>query len=293
MNHEAPILVTGATGTVGRRVVAELLAAGRRVRAADIDATRIRGTFGDQVEPVRLDFTDPRTWSGAYAGVDIMFLMRPPHLSKVARDMVPSLQAAQGAGVRHMVLLSLQGAESNRAVPHAKLEAWLLTSGLHWTFVRPSFFAENLTGTHLTDIRDRDEIVVPAGAGATAFVTAADVAAVAISALLDPARHSGKAWTPTGPEALTYSQIAAILTDVLGRPINYRKPGVLHYARHAKGTLGMPWGMVAVTTVIYTVARLGKASDLTDDVRTVTGRDPVSFRAWADQHCDEWVPPPA
>jgi uncharacterized protein YbjT (DUF2867 family) len=285
----APVLVTGATGTIGRLVVAALLAAGRPVRAADVATARIGEAFGDTVEPVALDFTDAATWSQAYRGAEVMFLMRPPQLSNIARDMAPSLEAAKAAGVRHMVLLSLQGAETNTVVPHAKIEAWLRGSGLAWTFVRPSFFMENLTTTHVSDIRDRDEIVVPAGSGPTAFVAAADVAAVATAALLDPAAHRNRAWTPTGPEALTYAEVAAILTEVLGRPVRYTKPGVLRYARHARSTLGMPLGMVLVTTAIYSVARLGKAGGLTDDVARVTGRPPVPFRDWAAQHRDAWV----
>jgi uncharacterized protein YbjT (DUF2867 family) len=291
----APTLVTGATGTIGRHVVAGLHAEGLPVRAAATDPARVNRVLGDvladTVEPVRLDFTDPVTWADAYADAEVVFLVRPPQLANIARDMVPSLEAARRCGVRHVVLLSLQGAESNRVVPHATIEAWLRRSGLHWTFVRPSFFAENLTTTHVTDIRDRDEIVVPAGAGATAFVTAADVAAVVTAALLDPTVHRGRAWTPTGPESLTYAEVAAILSDVLDRPIRYRRPGAGRYATHARRTLGMPWGMVAVTTAIYTVARLGKAGGLTDDVRVATGRDPIAFRDWAEEHRDAWLRP--
>ncbi len=283
------VLVTGATGTIGRRVVEALLTAGRAVRAADVSTQRVLQAFGDAVEPVVLDFTDPSTWAQGYAGVEVMFLMRPPHLSNIARDMVPSLEAAKAAGVRHIVLLSLQRAETTRVVPHARLEAWLRRSRLAWTFVRPSFFMENLTSTHLTDVRDRDEIMVPAGTGRTAFVAAADVAEVAVAALLDPASHRNRAWTPTGPQALTYAEVAAILSDVLGRAIRYAQPGALRYARHAHSVLGMPTAMVLVTTGIYSVARFGKAGGLTDDVRTVTGHEPQHFRAWAEQSSAAWA----
>ncbi len=286
---EGAVLVTGSTGTIGREVVAALRATGRRVRAADVDTARILEVLGQDVEPVRLDFTDPATWAGAYAGIEVMFLLRPPQLSHVRRDLAPSLEAAKQAGVRHVVLLSLQGAESNRVVPHARIERWLRESGLDWTFVRPSFFAENLTTTHVSDIRDRDEIVVPAGDGRTAFVAARDVAAVATAALLDPASHRGRAWTTTGPEALTYAEVAAVLSGVLGRTIRYRRPGAARYARHARSVLGLPWGMVAVTTAIYTVARLGRAGGLTDDVREVTGRDPLDFKTWAGGHRGAWA----
>lgn len=287
---DSPILITGATGNVGRPIVEALVAAGRPVRAA-VGPTGLAG-LGKQAPPTPdslvLDFTDPATWPAAYDGVERMFLLRPPHLSKPKTQMLPSLEAAKVAGVRHVVLLSLQGAEGNRFVPHAALESWLRASGLSWTFVRASFFMQNLTTTHLSDIRDRDEIVVPAGRGATAFIDAADVAAVAAAALLDPEQHHNRAWTPTGPAALTYTEIAQTLSDTLGRPIRYDNPGALRYALHARRTLHMPWGMVAVTTAIYTVARLGKADGLTDDVNRVTGRDPISFKEFAQTHAWAW-----
>lgn len=283
-----PVLVTGATGNIGAPVVRRLLAADRRVRAAASSAEAVRKLFGDTVEAVELDFTDPRTWHRAFNDVRQMFLMRPPQLSRPKKQMVPALETAHAAGVRQMVFLSLQGAEKNRIVPHAALETWLRDSDVEWTFVRPSFFMQNLSTTHAVDIRTTDSIVVPAGGGATAFVDAEDVAAVVATALLDPATHKRKAWTVTGSEALTYFQVAALLGDVLGRRITYAKPGILTYARHAKRQLGMPAAMIAVTTAIYTTARLGKAAGLTDDFTTVTGRKPATFADFAVRERNVW-----
>lgn len=288
IDPRAPILVTGALGNVGRAVAGELVAAGRTVRAAELDTSKVAEQFEGDVNAVRFDFIDPSSWEEAFAGVEILFLMRPPQLGNVRRDMVPALEAAKAAGVRHMVLLSLQGAERNKVVPHARLEQWLRESGLDWTFVRPSFFMENLSTTHAADIRARDSIIVPAGGGRTAFVAAEDVAAVAAAALLDPGAHVRRAWTPTGPEALTYDEVAEILTDVLQRPVRYTRPGVLRYLRHATHTLGMVREMALVTAAIYTVARLGRAGGLTDDVRAVTGREPIAMRDWAGQHRQSW-----
>ena len=287
-----PVLVTGATGNVGAAVVQALLTAGVSVRAAAGTPDRVRERFGDTVQAVTLDFTDPVTWPDAYDGVQRMFLLRPPQLGKPDTQMLPSLEYARAAGVRQMVFLSLQGAESNKVVPHAKIEAWLKKSGVDWTFVRASFFMQNLTTTHLTDIRDRDDIMVPAGRGATAFVDAQDVAEVAAAALIDPDAHRNRAWTPTGPEALTYQDIATELTQVLGRTITYRRPGALRYAWHAHRTLAMPWGMIAVTTTIYTIARLGKAAALTTDVHAVLGRAPVGFASFAARERKTLTPGP-
>jgi uncharacterized protein YbjT (DUF2867 family) len=204
--------------------------------------------------------------------------------------MLPALEAAKAAGVEHVVLLSLQGAEHNTVVPHHALEVWLRESGLSWTFVRAAFFMQNLTTTHLTDVRDRDAIMVPAGDGATAFVDVRDVAAVATEGLLDPEQHRNRAWTPTGPQAITYTEVAAILTGVLGRRISYPRPGLVRYARHARTVLGMPWGMVAVTCAIYTIARLGRAGTLTDDVLVVTGHAPMAFNTFAEREVRKWDP---
>lgn len=282
-----PILVTGALGTIGSQVTEALHAAGVPVRAAELDAAATEARFPG-VEAVPFNFTDPATWQ-SFENVTVMFLVRPPALSNIGRDMVPSLEAAKRAGVEHIVLLSLQGAESNRVVPHAKIEAWLRDSGLAWTFVRPSFFMENLSGTHAGDIRDRDCLLVPAGTGRTSFVAAQDVAAVAAAALLDPDQHRFTAWTPTGAQALTYYEVAAILSNVAGRTIRYGKPGLPRYLVHAVRTLGLPLPMAMVTAAIYTVARLGKADGLTGDVQTVTGHEPILFEDWALAHKAVWM----
>jgi uncharacterized protein YbjT (DUF2867 family) len=218
-----------------------------------------------------------------------MFLLRPPQLGNVRRDLLPAVEQAARTGLRHVVFLSLQGADRNRVVPHAKVESALRASGLDWTFVRPSFFMQNLTTTHRTDVAD-GHLVVPAGGGRTAFVDALDVAAVAAAALRDPAAHAGKAWTPTGPEALTYGEVAAELSQALAGRVSYDRPGLLRYARHARSALGMPWGMVAVTGAIYTVARLGLAAGLTDDVREVTGAAPRTFADFARRESAAWTP---
>ncbi|PFG43367.1 uncharacterized protein YbjT (DUF2867 family) [Isoptericola jiangsuensis] len=281
------ILVTGARGNVGSVVARELRTAGASLRSG------VRAPAAGAADDVAFDFTDPATWAAAFDGVTSMFLVRPPAIGNVRRDLLPAMAAARDAGVEHVVFLSLQGAEKNKVVPHATVESWLRGSGLAWTFVRASFFHQNLSITHASDVRDRDEILVPAGRGATAFVDAEDVGAVAAAALLDPAPHRDRAWTVTGPRALTYGEVASILSAELGRPIRYPRPGALRYARHARRTLEMPWGMVAVTTAIYTTARLGLAAGLTDDVRTVLGRDPIDLAAFAHRERRAWLRSPA
>ncbi|MGX6607386.1 NmrA family NAD(P)-binding protein [Micromonosporaceae bacterium Da 78-11] len=290
-----PILVTGASGNVGRHIVNQLVAAGAAVRAAGRSPAAPHEASPPEhsaIAWVPFGFAEPDSWAAAFDGVQTMFLLRPPAISNVRRDLLPAVAAAQRAGVQHVVFLSLQGAQRIRIVPHAKVETWLRSSGLDWTFVRPSFFTQNMSTTHAADIRDRDEIVVPAGLGRTAFVDVADVAAVATTALLHPEQHRRQAWTVTGPEALTYVQVAEMLSQILGRTITYTRPGVVHYLRHAHQVLGLPRTMTAVTAAIYLAARLGLAAELTDHVRRVTGRDPLTVAQTAGRERAAWMPQP-
>jgi len=286
----APVLVTGATGNVGAPLVAALSAAGVPVRAAvrDPDVASASLAASPGLEYVRFDFHDPGTFS-AFEGVERMFLLRPPAIADVKGVIGPALDAARERGVRHVVFLSIQGAERNRFVPHHKIEAYLRSSGMDWTFIRAAYFMQNLSTTHASDILERDEIFIPAGRRSrTAHVDARDVAAVAAVALTTDG-HVGRAYTPTGPTALTYDECAAILSDVLGRTIQYADPNPIRYWRHMRQQ-GMARGMVAVTLGIYIAARLGLAAGLTDDVAAVTGRAPLGFRQFAEDSRAAWEP---
>ncbi|MDQ2999203.1 MAG: SDR family oxidoreductase [Chloroflexota bacterium] len=282
------ILVTGALGNVGAEVVKLLRQSGRPVHAAGTRPAAIAQRFGSQVEATWLDFEKPESFGAALAGVERMFLMRPPAISNVRRYIFPVIDAAKQAGVRQIVFLSLIGVEKNRVVPHYKIEQHILKSGLEYTFLRPSFFMQNLSTTHRDEIKDQNEIFVPAGRGKTSFIDARDIAAVATLTLTE-AGHANQIYELTGDEALDYGQVAALLTDVLGRSITYRHPSLLQFMRrqHAKGT---PLAFAAVMAGIYTTARLGLAARLTGDLRRLLGRAPISFKQYVEDYQACWQP---
>jgi uncharacterized protein YbjT (DUF2867 family) len=114
---------------------------------------------------VAFDFLQPETYAAAFAGQRAVFLIRPPTISDVKRYINPAVDAAVQAGVAHIVFLSLLGVEKNAFVPHHKIEAHLLASGIAYTFLRASFFMQNLSTTHREDIARHDENFVPAGHG--------------------------------------------------------------------------------------------------------------------------------
>jgi uncharacterized protein YbjT (DUF2867 family) len=256
------------------------------VRAAVRDPSKLEGFALHRADVVAFDFTDPQTFGPALEGIDRVFLMRPPAVMDIRGTIDPFVAAAKAVGVRRVVVLSLQGAEKNRLVPHAKMEASVAASGMPRTFLRAGFFMQNLSTTHRADIAEHGEIFVPAGAGKTAFIDARDIAAVAARALLDVSDASN-AHELTGSEALGYAEVAAIFSEVLGRPIRYADPSVLGFATrwHKRGA-SFPY--IAVMTAIYTAARLGLAERVSPDTGELLGRAPITMRKFVEDHRRAW-----
>ncbi len=285
MTDARPILVTGSSGNVGAPLVSMLRAAGLPV----IAATQRRDVGGADEATRRLDFEDPETFAPALRGVGRVFLMRPPHISDTRRYIRPFIRAMAAAGVEHVVFLSLMGV--NPAMPHWRVEQDLRASTPSWTFLRPSFFAQNLGAAYREDIRDRDRLWLPAGRGRTSFIDTRDVAAVAALVLADPAAHRAQAYTLTGPEALDYDRVASLLSAALGREITYVPVGLWSY-RRALLAQQLPGAFVNVQLVINLVARLGLAARVDDTLPRLLGRPAGTLAQYIADHRELWARSP-
>jgi uncharacterized protein YbjT (DUF2867 family) len=272
------VLVTGATGNVGAPVIDHLLARGASVRAAVRPRPAVDARFPIWVTPVDLDLDEPSTFEAALADIDRVFLMRPPQFSRGDR-MRPFIAALRDTGVRQVAFLSVQGAGSNPMVPHNRIEQDLKNSGVPWTILRPSFFMSNLSTTHREDIVERDEVFVPAGQGRTNFIDVGDIAEAAAVVLTEPG-HEGKAYELTGSEALTYEEVAGMLSDACGRPIVYPSPSSREFKQHMREA-GHDEEFISVMGSIYTLARLGMASGTTGELEKLIGRPPTTLAEWA------------
>lgn len=279
------VFVTGATGTVGGSVVAHLLDAGERVIAGvrSMDAARLP----TGAEGRRFDFgAPPGELEQALAGADRLFLMRPPAIADVRTFLFPLVDAARRVGVRQVVFLSLQGVQVNRRTPHHAVEAYLRAGGPAWTFLRPNFFLQNLSTTYAADIRDHDEIRVPAGRSHTAFIDARDVGRVAATVLIERG-HTGKAYTLSGEQSLTYHSVARIMSQVLGRKITYTRPSEReHLAELARA--GRPADYLEVQRMIYRIVRLNASALPNHSVRRLTGHPATTLAEFVRDHEQVW-----
>ena len=268
------LVVTGPSGNVGAELV-QMLArsdSARPWRVASRHPVQAGGA-----EAVHFDFFDRTTWAAALDGVQSLFLLFPLPGNKAARAaLVPFVQAAQQAGCRHVVYVSVFGADRARFIPHHTVEKALRESRMAWTVLRCGFFMQNLhraISTHGTDITEHRELFIPAGRGATAFLDARDAAAVAAAVLDDPDRHRNVVHHLSGPRRWLMTEVADELGAVLGYRVRYTDPNLIAFARRLRGR-GVGWDTVGFMAAVYTLTRFGANQQITTDVQSLLGRPP-------------------
>ncbi len=281
----ADILVTGATGNVGSAVIAALVARGVPTRAAVSNASK---RVPAAVSTVTLDLTDASTFPAAVEGARGLFLLRPPAISNVKDTLNVLVDVARDRGVEHVVFLSVIGADRTRYIPHYAVERHLERSGVPYTFLRAGFFAQNLSDAYRADIREDHRLYVPAGSGKVAFVDVRDLGEVAASIFERPAAHTHQAYTLTGPEALTFDDVAGQLTRELGRTIRYERASIVGYLRHLRQR-GLPWAQALVQCALHVGLRFGQAKQVDPTLANLLGRPPRTLAQMIADHRQVWL----
>ncbi|WP_339812401.1 SDR family oxidoreductase [Paenibacillus sp. FSL R7-0189] len=272
------ILITGATGNVGREVVNEL-------RKSETPFKIV--SHRKDSEYVYFDFENADSFRPALTGVKKLFLLRPPHIADAKKYFQPLIDIAKEVGVEHIVFLSLLGVEKNPIVPHHKIEKIIKKSGIPYTFLRPSFFMQNLISQHGEELRKEKEIYVPAGKGKTSFIDVRDIGTVTARILTENG-HENKGYSLTGTEALDYYEVAEILSEELGETIKYVNPSVLQF-RDKMLTKGIQKEFVTVMIGIYFTAKIGLAKKITPDLQILLGKRPITFKEFAHDYKYELV----
>lgn len=275
------ILVIGATGKSGRRLLPRLAARGVSVRA-------VSRKPGDGLTP--FDWDRPDTHDAALADVDAIYLVSPDFVEDPTPVVGPFLERAARAGVSRLVLVSSMGVEFPNEGPGSgrdKLERQVMAAGMDWTILRPGGFAQNFSeGFLLPGILRADAVATATGDGAVAFVDADDIAAVAAAALTEEG-HAKATYVLTGPEALTFAQAAAIISDVAGRPIAHRQISSDEFTQILLRA-GIPAGYAAIVVGNQEAIRDGLGARVTDIVPRVTGRPATPFADYAAGAAAAW-----
>lgn len=282
-----PVAVLGATGNIGSACSDALLARGAQVRVLGRDPDRMRERFPG-ADAVRFDLLEPATFAPALRGARSLFVIRPPAASNVDRALAAFLDAAEQAGVEHVVFSSVAGAEERAWLPHARIERHLEGLTLGATLLRPGFFMQNLEDAYRADIRDDDRIYVPAGRARVAWIDTRDIGDAAAVCLLDSATHDGRAYHLTGAEALPFVQVVDVLARVLGRPIRYDAASIAGYLWHLLVRRRMGVVQALVQTYLHADLRRGTAEPVTPDLERLLGRPPRTVSEYVRDHASVW-----
>ncbi len=275
------ILVTGATGTVGREVVAQLLATGQKVRA--MTRNPLKAKLDARVEVVKADFEVPDTLERAVDGVEKAFsLTFGPRTGVHERNLALT---AKKAGVHHIVKLSALGGDEKIRNDirkwHDEGEQAIRETGIALTVVRPGAFMSN--ALHWREsIRTQGKVFSNYGEGKLPPAHPRDIAAVAARALTGEG-HEGKEYSVTGPEALSISEQVKILSGAIGRPLEYVAV-TDEAARKGMEHAGMPTFLIDALLPFADFIRSGKAAHVFRTVEEVTGRQPFTFGDWAREN---------
>ena len=273
-----PVLVTGATGKTGRRLLAALRARGVQARAASRRPGEGR---------VHFDWTDRGTWDAAVDGAGSAYLVSPSGVADPASLVIEFVEAAMAKGVARFVLLSASLLEAGGPAM-GQVHQWLAGSAAEWAVLRPSWFMQNFSeGPHRATIRDEHAIYSATGDGRVPFISADDIAEAA-AAVLAADRAPNSDFVLTGAEALDYAEVAARISAAVGftvthRPVSPEELAARHMAAglgeaHAKGLAAMD------------VAIAGGAEDrTTPDLRRLIGRPPIAFSTFVAGNVAAWT----
>jgi uncharacterized protein YbjT (DUF2867 family) len=275
------ILITGASGNVGREVVKQALAVGLKVRATFQSAdTAAKAPTG--LEGVIMDYAKPETIRRALQGVEKIFLVGPPVQNLPAME-ANFIKEVLASGRKHVVKLSaLGGRQSIFPSGHRDSEENIEASGLPYTFLRPNGFMQNLVNYNAGTIRSQNAFYGCQANGAVSHIDIRDIAAAAVI-VLAATGHEGKSYSLTGGEALTNAQLAEKISSVVGRKISYvdMPPAEFKAALVSAGT--PEWSAEALLD-LQRLYREGKASLVTNDFEPLTGRKPITFDQFAHDY---------
>jgi uncharacterized protein YbjT (DUF2867 family) len=264
MTNTNTILVIGSTGKTGKRVTARLVELGHDVR------------HGSRSSATPFDWERPDTWAPALAGVTAAYVAYSPDLAAPGScEAITELtRLASAAGLERLVLLSGRGEEEAQ-----RAESVLRNSGLKWTIVRATWFAQNFSEGNFVDDVVAGVVALPVGDVLEPFVDADDIADVAVAALTDD-RHVGQTYELTGPRLLTFADAVAEISSATARVVEFQTVSMDDYAA-VLADYQVPPGEVDLLRYLFTTVLDGRNSSLTDGVQRALGREPKDFRDFA------------
>ncbi|WP_162342548.1 NmrA family NAD(P)-binding protein [Cyclobacterium salsum] len=274
------ILISGATGNVGIEIC-KLLQEGHHGQQvfAGVRIPQKESEFQRRFPSIQLkefDFDRPDKFPSYLAGMDVLFFLRPPQISNVKKYFEPLIAACIGAKIKHLVFLSVQGADKSRLIPHHKIERLIRTSGIPFTFLRPAYFMQNFTTILRNDILRKNRVYLPAGKAKFTLIDVNDLAAVAVEILSKPDPHRNKAYDLTNSEQMDFSGMCGVLSKVLGRKVRFVSPNPLRFFLQ-KRKEGVATPYILVMILLHYLPRFQPTPPTSATLEQIVGRKASTF----------------
>jgi len=283
------ILITGATGNIGSEILNFFVPTTNQklfIATRQTDSTKENEVFFDFEE------IDKTIQYIKIAQISTIFLLRPPQIADTDKYFKPLIEKLEDTSVKHIVFLSVQGADEISFIPHAKIEKLLKESSdkdkikgkMSYTFIRPSYFMQNLTTTLKKDLQEKNEIYLPAGKAKFLWVDAKDIGKAIAKVLSNVEIHQNKAYTITGTEneLLNFDEVTAILNEELNRKIVYKSPNLISFFIKKKKE-GEKTAFIFVLILLHFAPRFQKPPKISNDFENLTGEKPNSLREFINR----------
>lgn len=280
------ILITGGTGNIGTEVVQHLCELENEseiiVAVRDVESARKKFQNLSSLSFRSFDFEKQDFFESAFEDVDILFLLRPPHISDVNRYFEPLLQYAKNSGIEKVVFLSVQGAEKSNVIPHNKIERLIKSIGFKYIFVRPSYFMQNLTTTLLPELQKNRTITLPSGNAKFNWIDVKNIGEVSAVLIKSFQEYENKAYEITGTENKNFQEVVEILSDTIGTKFSFKSTNpISFYFKKRKD--GIESGFALVMTLLHFLPRFQKEPEITDNFKSITGKRPTTLKEFIER----------
>jgi len=281
------ILIAGVTGRVGRATATQLLVNDQvaHVRGLTRDVQCASQLGLDELELVQGDMADRASLTVALRGVDSALLVvgNSEQQFELERNFI---EAAASSGVQHVVKISSMEAAPDASGPipqlHYSAESLIKRQSFAWTMLQPNYFAQNFL-LFAQSIKAQSKFALPFGQARVAPVDCADVGAAAAAILSEPSKHAGKTYQLTASELYSFDQLAQIMSEQLGRKIDYQDQSPAAFEAFLAQFIPSPWHVDAVCR-LFAQIKQGALESTNGDLQSLVGREPTSFASFVDRH---------
>ncbi len=280
------ILITGATGNIGFEVIRFLnkINTSNRIIVGVRNIEKAKNVFKDypNLDYVNFDFEDSDTFEKALTNIDRIFLLRPPYISDVDKFFQPLILIIKKKCINEIVFLSVQGAEKSKVIPHNKIERLIIEFGLNYIFLRPSYFMQNLTTIFISDIKTKQEIILPSGNAKFNWIDVVNIGEAGAILLDRFDDYKNQAYELTGLENENFEKVTRLINNTINKQIKYRNVNPIRFFRIKKRE-GMVNGMIIVMILLHFLPRFQKEPRISDFYEQLTGKKPTDLKTFINR----------